>query len=186
MTRISLREAKEMADAEIRLRPFREDDLQHLERYSTDPSLSEPFLWFGFRDPGHFRQRWQQDRFLDSDPRLLLVAASSDDSAMGWVSWRVDERLTSSGTAEIGALLFPEHRGHGVGTAAERMLVEYLFAAGPIHKLWAGTETSNQAEQKALERCGFVREAVLRQDHFRDGAWRDSVIYGLLRSDPTG
>ncbi len=171
-----------MADRTVRLRPFREEDLEHLDRFSSDPSLSKPFLWFGFQSTERFRRRWQEDRFLGSDPRLLIVA-HSDDSAVGWVSWREDGRLTSSGTYEIGALLFPEQRGRGIGTAAQRLLVDYLFSLRPIHKLWAGTEASNLAEQRALERCGFVREGLLREDVFRDGEWSDTVIYGLLRRE---
>jgi RimJ/RimL family protein N-acetyltransferase len=169
-------------DPTIRLRPFREEDLEHLDRLSTDPALSKPFLWFGFKSKEGFRRRWETDGFLESDPRLLIVARS-DDSPLGWVSWREEGRLTSVGTCEIGALLFPEHRGHGFGTEAQRLLVEYLFSTRPIHKLWAGTETTNLVEQRALERCGFVREGVLRQDLFRDGAWHDTVVYGLLRTE---
>ncbi len=171
-----------MPDRSVRLRPFREEDLEHLDRLSADRTMSEPFLWFGFQSQERFRRRFAEDRFLGSDPRLLIVA-DVDDSAMGWVSWREEGRLTSVGTYEIGALLFPEHRGRGFGTTAQRLLAEYLFATRPIHKLWAGTETTNLVEQRALERCGFVREGVLRQDLFRDGEWRDSVVYGLLRSD---
>jgi [ribosomal protein S5]-alanine N-acetyltransferase len=173
--------AVRVSEPEIQLRLFDEADLEHLDRYCSDPSLSEPFLWTGFRFPESFRRRWREDGFLESDPRLLVVAGE-DDSVFGWVSWRegADAHL---GSFEIGAFLFPEHRGHGVGTAAQRMLVEYLFATNPIHRVWAGTGPDNLAEQKALERCGFVREGVLRQEIFRGGEWHDSVIYGLLRHE---
>ncbi len=171
-----------MAEPAIHLRPFREDDLEHLDRFSSDPSLSEPFLWFGFRSAEGFRRRWRDDGFLDSDPRLLIVA-QSDDAAKGWVSWRQGALHAQAASFEIGALLFPEHRGRGVGSAAQRMLVEHLFATNPIHRVWAGTGPDNLAEQRALERCGFVREGVLRQEIFRGGEWHDSVIYGLLRHE---
>jgi [ribosomal protein S5]-alanine N-acetyltransferase len=171
-----------MPDRGVHLRPFREENLEHLDRLSTDATLSKPFLWFGFKSKEGFRRRWEKDGFLESDPRLLIVA-QSDDSPLGWVSWREEGRLTSLGTYEIGVLLFPEHRGHGFGTEAQRLLAEYLFSTRPVHKLWAGTETTNLVEQRALERCGFVREGVLREDLFRDGAWRDTAVYGLLRTD---
>jgi [ribosomal protein S5]-alanine N-acetyltransferase len=51
------------------------------------------------------------------------------------------------------------------------------------HRLEAGTDVDNVAEQKALERIGFTREGVLREVAFRDGAWRNTLIYGLLRQD---
>lgn len=167
---------------DIRLRPFRESDLEHLVRFATDPNFSEPFLWFGFRSPEGFRHRWQDDGFLESDPRLLLVV-QPDDTPNGWVSWRQGVLGTQAGVVEIGALIFPEHRGRGIGTVAQRKLVEYLFATSTTHRVWAWTGTDNLAEQKALDRCGFVREGMVRQAVFRGGEWHDSFIYGLLRHE---
>ena len=86
---------------------------------------------------------------------------------------------------EIGIGLLPGHRGHGLGTAAQRLLVGYLFAVSPVHRIQAGTELGNVAEQRALERVGFRREGVLRQLYFREGEYRDSVVYGLLRQEWT-
>ena len=61
--------------------------------------------------------------------------------------------------------------------------MDHLFRFTTVHRLEAGTDADNIAEQKALERIGFTREGVLRQVAFRDGAWRDALIYGLLRQD---
>jgi RimJ/RimL family protein N-acetyltransferase len=66
---------------------------------------------------------------------------------------------------------------------AQRLLVEHLFATTTAHRIWAGTEVDNVHEQRSLEQCGFRREGLLRGAHFRDGQWRDSLIYGLLRED---
>jgi ribosomal-protein-alanine N-acetyltransferase len=98
-----------------------------------------------FRHADGFWRRWQEDGFLESDPRLLVVV-NSDDVAMGWVSWRQGAFHAQAVSFEIGALLFPEHRGRGVGSAAQRMLVEHLFATNPIHRAWAGTGPDNLAE----------------------------------------
>jgi RimJ/RimL family protein N-acetyltransferase len=81
-------------------------------------------------------------------------------------------------------ILLPEARGRGYGTQAHRLLARYLFTHTPVHRIWAGTEVDNIAEQKALERAGFTREGVSRGTGWRGGAWRDGVIYGLLRTDP--
>ena len=83
----------------------------------------------------------------------------------------------------IGALLAPEHRGRGAGTAAQRLLRDLLFDTTPANRLCAYTETDNVVEQRSLEKCGFVREGVLRQAAFRGGQWRDLVSYGCLRED---
>jgi len=39
------------------------------------------------------------------------------------------------------------------------------------------------AEQRALEKAGFLREGIARHAQFRAGQWRDLVVYSRLRSD---
>jgi RimJ/RimL family protein N-acetyltransferase len=87
------------------------------------------------------------------------------------------------GNWEIGCGLLAEHRDRGIGTEAQRLLVEYLFATTPACRVQAGTEADNVAEQRALEKAGFKREGVMRGLHFRAGAWRDGVMYGITRQD---
>lgn len=64
------------------------------------------------------------------------------------------------------------------------MLAEYLFSTTLAHRLEATTEIDNHAEQRALEKAGFVREGVLRGRGFVRGEWRDGVMYARLRDDP--
>ena len=166
----------------VHLRPFREADLDVLVRFASDPSFSEPFEWAGFKFPEGFRRRWEEDGFLDRDPHYLAIAMA-DDAVIGWVMWEHAYRgLGGSGVWVIGALLAPERRGRGMGTSAQRLLAEHLFATTTAHRLCAFTEADNLAEQRSLEKCGFCREGVLRQSGFRGGQWRDVVVYGLLRA----
>jgi RimJ/RimL family protein N-acetyltransferase len=81
--------------------------------------------------------------------------------------------------------LFPEHRSRGLGTAAQRLLTEYLFATTLANRLQAITDTENLAEQRALGRSGFQREGVMRGLAFIGGRWRDGVLYARLRDDPS-
>jgi ribosomal-protein-alanine N-acetyltransferase len=165
-----------------RLRPFLEDDLVLFDRFGAEPGFSEPHEWFGFRSASSYRRRWSEDGLLGSSPYCLVVDALNTGEAVGWVDWRAHER-TSPGAWEIGVLIDPTARGQGLGTEAQRLLVEYLFATTSTHRVWAGTEVENTAEQRCLERCGFLREGRIRQHHFRAGRWRDAYVYGLLRED---
>ena len=63
-------------------------------------------------------------------------------------------------------------------------MVRYLFAHTTVHRIAAATEAGNIAEQKVLEKTGFTREDVMRGIRWRDGAWRDEVLYSILRTDP--
>jgi ribosomal-protein-alanine N-acetyltransferase len=156
-------DAKCTPDDKIRLRPVEERDLDALGRFDTDPAVSEPFEWRGFRDPRARRRRWEEDGYLGSEDSLLVVALS-DGTFAGIVVWKWIATPAPRGCLQIGILLFPEHRGKGLGTAAQRLLADYLFSTTPANRLEATTELDNVAEQRALEKAGFrPRGRVARQ-----------------------
>jgi [ribosomal protein S5]-alanine N-acetyltransferase len=173
-----------MPEEPVRLRPIEEADLDALRRFDVDPSSRGPYLSSGFRSPQHRRRRWEEDGWLGADSGQLAVALP-DGTLAGIVSWRsIQTGGPDGGCLEIGALLFPEHRGKGLGTTAQRLLVEYLFATTLANRLQAITNVENLAEQKALERAGFRREGVMRGLAFDGGRWHDGVLYARLRDDP--
>ncbi len=159
-----------MSGADVHLRPFQEPDLELLNRFASDPTFSAPFEWSGFRAIGPLRERWREDAFLERNPHFLVVAADADDAALGWVMWERPYRgMGRTGVWVIGILLAPEHRGRGWGTAAQRLLTDHLFDTTTAHRLCALTESDNTAEQRALQKCGFRQEGVLRESGFVRG-----------------
>lgn len=169
---------------DVCLRPVEERDLGHLERGSTEPALSEPFEWHGYRDPSAHRRRWEQDHYLGERDSMLVVTHRDEDRAFaGFVAWRA----VGSGPVvcyNIGVLLLPECRGRGLGSAAQCLLADYLFSTTLANRVEAGTEAENVAEQRALEKAGFQREGLHRGRGFRDGRMVDGLTFARLRSDP--
>jgi RimJ/RimL family protein N-acetyltransferase len=172
-------------DDKLALRAFREDDLEFLDRLCTDPDAVGEFEWIGFIDPRVRRRRWEKDGYVGAEVTALAVT-SDGDTPVGVVSYRPAQRARTAGAClEIGIALLPEHRGRGLGTRAQRLLAEYLFDYTTANRLEALTDEENYAERKALERAGFRREGVLRGSYFHRGAWRNQVLYAVLRSDRT-
>ena len=169
----------------VRLRPVEERDLGLLEQCSTDPALSEPFEWHGYGDPAIHRRRWEQDHYLgQQDSRLVVALPDEERPFAGFVVWRA---VVLSGPVvcyNIGILLLPEHRGQGLGTAAQCLLADYLFSTTLANRVEAGTEAENIAEQRALEKAGFQKEGLHRGRSFRAGRMVDGLSYPRLRSDP--
>jgi RimJ/RimL family protein N-acetyltransferase len=116
---------------------------------------------------------------------LFSVLDAETGDLLGGVSWHaVDYGGTVSCSAwNIGIGLLPAARGRGIGTVAQRMLVEHLLATTELDRIEASTDIDNVAEQKALEKAGFRREGVLRGAQLRGGVRRDLVHYGLVRGD---
>jgi RimJ/RimL family protein N-acetyltransferase len=166
----------------VALRPIQQADFGLLDRFSVEPGLIGP-NWYGFRDVGRARRRFETDGWLGAEDGRLMVTVQGEP--VGFVGWSP----TGHGTnryRSIGITLLPEWRGRGVGSRAQRLLCAYLFTHTPIPRIEAGTQPENVAEQRALESVGFQREGTLRAADFRDGQWRDVVVYGLLRGELRG
>lgn len=164
----------------VALRPVAEQDLPFLERLTQDPDAAGEYAWSGWRSLLRFRQGWVEDRLVGDDGGVLLIARGSE--RLGFVSWfQVD--FPPSYYWSMGIALLPEARGKGYGTLAHRLLIQYLFAHTTVHRIEAVTEAENVAEQRVLEKAGFIREGVMRGVFWRDGAYRDGALYSLVRTD---
>ena len=97
---------------------------------------------------------------------------------LGGVS--LHEVRPGQGCAAVGYWLVPEARGRGAATQAVRLLARWAFAELGIARLELTCGPDNVASQHVAERCGFVREGLLRSHVPFKGARRDSVIYSLL------
>lgn len=85
-------------------------------------------------------------------------------------------------TAELGYLIAPTARGRGVATEALRLLTEWAFAEGML-RLELLISVDNVASKKVAERCGYVREGVLRSTYLKEGRREDTEIWSRLPAD---
>ncbi|MGH3510184.1 MAG: GNAT family N-acetyltransferase [Nocardioidaceae bacterium] len=120
---------------------------------------------------------------LDGAGALSVVV--DDGELAGMLSWHWQKWGPNEGSRcpMIGIWLRPEHRGRGIGTAAQARLVELFFQHTTANRIEAHTDVENTAEQRALEAAGFQREGRTRGAQWRDGAYRDGYLYAILRDD---
>ncbi|MEV7598621.1 GNAT family protein [Kitasatospora sp. NPDC089797] len=171
-----------MNPAKIALRPITEADLTPMGGLLNDPEALGEFQWYGWSDPDRLRRQWAEHGLLGEEQWAFAVVEEGE--FLGFVTARRKGVRPTAPYWSIGAQLLPTARGRGVGTTAQRLLVDYLFAHTPVMRVEADTEAGNLAEQRVLEKLGFTREGVHRAVTFRGGQWRDMVYYGLLRTDP--
>lgn len=168
-----------------RLRAPEPADAEVLEQQNLGPDVSGEQNWHGFRSPGHYARRIASGELIREDGGMLVVV-DDDDRVVGDVSWvRMLNGPPPHGYCwNMGIWIAPDHRGKGHGATAQRLLADYLFANSYFERVEASTEADNVGEQRALERAGFTREGVLRRACFRDGRWRDMVLFSKLRGEP--
>jgi RimJ/RimL family protein N-acetyltransferase len=165
----------------VSLRPVSRDDIPLLSERRPG---GDPFGFYGFTATNALERGFAADGLI-SDDRATLVVEDDRGVIAGIVSWSAVQHgpSTTARALNVGIALLPQHRGHGLGTAAQIALVEYLFENTLVERLEAGTDIDNLAEQRALENAGFQREGVARHAQYRGGRWHDLVMYSRLRSD---
>jgi RimJ/RimL family protein N-acetyltransferase len=73
---------------------------------------------------------------------------------IGWANIR--DFTNPHGTAEFGiAIGDPTDRGHGYGTEAVRLLLDYAFTVLGVHNVWLDTPAYNVVAIRAYEKVGF-------------------------------
>jgi RimJ/RimL family protein N-acetyltransferase len=166
----------------VELRTIEEDDLPLLRRWRSEPGMGGEF------DPprpaslADMRRRYLEKPAMSETGGELLIV-TEDGVPVGTVQFHREWYGVASPAANVGIFVAPEHRGHGYGAEAQRLLADYLLAMYPIGRVEAGTDIENIAEQRALEKAGFTREGVARAASWRGDRWHDMVTYSRIRGD---
>ncbi|HEY0832018.1 MAG TPA: GNAT family protein [Candidatus Dormibacteraeota bacterium] len=168
----------------VRLRRVTTDDTEVLERWQSTKYVGE-FNDFGIQ-AGSVAERIQKTGLVSAQSGTLIVELEANRLPIGTVGWREVRYGPNPESAawQIGINLIPEARGKGYGSEAQRLLAAHLLATSRVNRIEAMTDIDNLAEQRALEKAGFVREGVLRGAQFRSAGWHDMVVYSRVRATP--
>lgn len=172
-----------VATRAVRLRSVQEADLDVFEEAFQSEAGAREFQWFGLTATHGLRESLRTRGLLGGPDNMLSVLA--DDQLAGRVEWlekRWGRRDTST-CWEIAVGLLPHLRGQGIGTEAQRQLVDYLWQHTRVERVQATTDPANIAELRCLEKIGFTVEGILRRAQWRGGAWHDQVLLSRLRDD---
>ena len=165
----------------VRLRALTCADVPVLDAWERDVVRRSPFADFGL--PARSHAALLDRSGLEAGFGFLVVEEAG--RVAGSVSWQpvAYGPNPQSRAWSIGIELDRDFCGRGVGTIAQRLLVDMLFATTDAVRIEATTDVENVAEQRALEKAGFRREGVLRSAQWRRGTWHDLVAYARVRDE---
>lgn len=165
------------------LRRFRPADAPVLAGYRSDPEVAR-------------YQSWDAPFPLAKAETAVANFAASDPDRPGWFQYaaeRISDRVLLGDVAvrvhdnrmqaEIGFTLAREHQGQGYATEAVRAVLDRLFRVQGMRRVTGECDARNEPSARLMERLGFRREGLLRQQTFIKGEWTDDLIYGLLAEE---
>jgi len=170
-----------LARAQLRLRPWRANDVTAAAAAGNDPLISR--YRYSLPKTERAADEWVAACEIDRIAATRLeLAIANPVTPVGSVSLTDFEH----GNAMVRYWLLPQARGRGLATTSLRLLSAWSFAHLQVGRLAAYVEPDNRASCAVLERCGFVQEGRLRQHMTgHDGTRVDTLLYGLLPDELT-
>jgi RimJ/RimL family protein N-acetyltransferase len=83
----------------------------------------------------------------------------------------------------VSAVVATEFRGTGLFQDAARALLDGLFGPLGVHRIEVRVDIRNARANGALRKLGATQEGVLRHAQYRDGAYRDHVLWAMVAGD---
>lgn len=145
--------------------------------------LSEFLPW-----PRYITKIEDEEKFISSmekqwDDKLCFGYAIVDkhtDTIMGAID--IHAIAWEHNRCEIGYWIASDFQGRGHVVDACKCLENHLFAAG-FHRIEIRCNARNIRSLKVPRRLGYKLEGELREDALENEAYRNTLIFGLLRSD---
>lgn len=108
------------------------------------------------------------------------VCESADGPALG----RIALIPRGRDVWEAACMIAPAARGKNLAARALAIVIDEAFEKRGARRIFADIDPDNIASIRTFEKLGFAREGVLRGNWETHIGVRDSVILGLLRTDP--
>jgi RimJ/RimL family protein N-acetyltransferase len=90
--------------------------------------------------------------------------------------------------AEWGGTLIgdKEYLGAGFGKEASALMLRFLFNQYPINKCYAYCLEEHPATPKLFSSLGFKQDGILRNEIFKNGEFKNLLLFSILREEING
>lgn len=168
----------------LRLRHFRDTDLQLFMAYRNDPEVARYQSWEGISELEACTFIHEQKEIQPGVPGRgfqIAIELKATGVLIGDCYFKINE--LDHLQAEIGFTLSRAYQGQGYATEAVSCVLNYVFLTFHLHRIIAFTDCDNAASIALLERLGMRREGHFLQNVWFKGKWGDEYLYAILREE---
>ena len=166
----------------LTIREFTHDDVDGVHRYASNPNVVRFMVWGPNteEETRSFIQQKIQSQILKARESYDL-AITLDGVLIGGGGLTLQG--LKSGNAELGYCLNETYWGRGIGTEFAAAMIRYGFEDLDLHRVTAKCDPENHGSYRIMEKNGMTREGHIRQNQRIKGEFRDTLVYGILRSE---
>jgi len=161
------------------LRRWYKEDAELLQKHADNPNVYS-FLTDRFPHP-YTRDvaiNWI-NLMLQQEPLLIFVIAV-EDNLIGVIGIEMRDDVYRKAPL-LGYWLAEEYWGRGIMTEVVKLVAGYAFENLDIVRLQSGVLANNPGSMRVLEKAGFLKEGVLRNNIIKNGVVMDEYIYGMVK-----
>ena len=168
----------------LRLRHFKDSDLESFLAYRNDPEVARYQGW----DVPYPREKALEfvEEMKIKDPGVQgewFQAAIEEISTGEMIGDAAYHLKKDEPQAYIGYSIARSHWRMGYGKEAIERLLAYLFDELDLHRVIAITDVENFASFSMLDRLGFRREGHFVENLRFKGNWGSEYYYGMLKRE---
>jgi RimJ/RimL family protein N-acetyltransferase len=167
----------------LHLQPLSERHVDAVAELIADPEVLR-FTRVPEPPPADFARTWIEgyERARSDGSRDGFAAIGPDGEFLGLALAPTIDR--EGGELELGYIVASAARGRGVATEMLRQLTRWAFDEARAQRIVLIIDVRNPASERVAERCGYVREGVMRSIHVKQGMRADCALWSRLPSDP--
>lgn len=165
----------------LRLRPVTEADLPVFVRWFNDPELR---FWLAMSETPELtlEDEWEWYQEMREDPARITWVMEAEGRPIGNLAlMNIDE---TNQRATLGIAVGEKGEwGRGYGTEAIQLVLGFAFKEMRLRRVDLCTDEDNVRGIRCYEKCGFVREGLLRQYRLRRGEPINCLMMSVLRDE---
>jgi ribosomal-protein-alanine N-acetyltransferase len=166
----------------IFLRQIKDDDIPSIYRFysgrETLKNIARDF--YTTKEQAVEKVNLLQDNYEEKKGIWWAFTQKPKDEFIGFGG--LFEISKESNKAEIGYGLLPEYWGNGIMSEVVEKLIDFGFNEMKLHKIYGRITPGHIASIRVLEKFGFRKEGVLRDDEFAQNLYFDTAIYSLIHN----
>lgn len=162
----------------VYLRFITAEDTEDIIRWRNSDAVRPYFIYQKpFTREGHMQ--WLKSMIKSGKGYQFIVCRKKDDKAIG--STYLRDYDPECRKAEYGVFLGEENeKGKGIGTEILELTLQFAFEELKLHKVFARAFSDNMPSIKSFLKCGFEKEAYLKDEEYVNGEYRDIVFLAKI------
>ena len=169
----------------VQLRPVQRVDISNFLQWFNDPDVTQYLLTY------LPMTEMSEQKFIEelgssrvATDVLLIIETNDSEKCKPIGSIGLHGINSKDHNATFGiALGDKKFWNKGYGTEAARLIIKYGFEQLNLHRISSSAYSFNERSIKMHLKVGFTEEGRRRQAIFKNGAYHDEVMFGLLRQE---